>query len=300
MKTHIVPSIIALAAMSTLAGCVAESGNPSEESVGNQGEALVCPNQAGTNAAIAAFAVAYGTEAHRWQILDDFQPAVGTYNQQTIAPKSTGACANHACPMTEEILRYADAKNDGKIVYDGQVLSAYNFASRLYTGYTNMVTYRNNRMYPVPAHRIDFMAWSTGNSCSTDVTYSAHNTSGGLLTNPDDLTNALRFADGNGVNPYLFTYDSQGKPHVRFTADTVTVDPTGGTSGDGSGTPGPAAGCQAFSRDKVNFKISTNPDVFVAGNGYYCNCPERGINNNAGHMRLDDPSAPSTFMCRSY
>jgi len=299
MKTRIVP-FIALAAMSTLAGCVAESGT-AEESVGTQGEALVCPNQAGTNAAIAAFAVAYGTEAHRWQILADFVPAVGSYNQQTIAPSTTGKCANHACPMTEEILRYADAKMDGKVVYDGQVLSAYNFASRLYTGYQNMQSYKSGGRFPVPAHKIDFLKWSTGTICSTDVTYSAHTDTGGMLSNPDLLTNALRFADGNGVNPYLFVYDSANQPHVRFTADTVTVDPTGGTSGDGStSTNAPAAGCQAISRDKVNFKISTNPDVFVVGNGYSCDCPERGITNSAGHMRLDDPSAPNTFFCRTY
>jgi hypothetical protein len=297
--TKFVSAIIAATSLIAVAGCSTETGSPNELAAAQTADALTsCPNQAGTNAAIAAFAVAYGTEAHHWQLLQDFEEYRGTYNQLMLRPKSTGACANNKCPMTSEILTYQDARNDQKVVYDGQILSSYNFASRLTTGYDNMVTYKNANRYTFPSHTLNFVSMQNSNVCSTDFTYTASVASGTL----DVLVNALRFTDGNGQNPYLFTYDSAGQPHIRVSGNTLTIDPTGGTSGDPStSTSGDVtlAGCQAASinADKTNINVtdSTGTKVQVVGNGYPCACSLRGV--PAGFMRLNNPNSPATFYC---
>ena len=297
--TKFVSAIIAATSLFAVAGCSTETGNPNELAAAQESDALAsCPNQQGTNAAIASFAVAYGTEAHQWQILNDFEEYRGTYNQLMLRPKSTGACANNKCPMTAEVLSYQDARNDQKVVYDGQILSSYNFASRLTTGYDNMVTYRNGKRFTFPSHTLNFVSMQNGNVCSTDFTYNATVASGTL----DVLVNALRFTDGNGQNPYLFTYDSSGNPHLRVSGSTLTIDPTGGTSGDPSvSTSGDVtlAGCQAFSGDKAHINVtdSSGAKNSVVGDGYPCACSTK--NMPAGFMRLNNPNSPSTFFCSS-
>ena len=304
--TKFVPAIIAAAAMSTLAGCVAESGDmPADEAFSQDSElASQCPNPNGTNAAIAAFAAAYGTEAHQWQILNDFEEYrdYGDNYQMKLRPKSTGKCANNACPNTMEVLAYQSTKLDQKIVLDGQFLSTWNFASRLVTGYDNMLTYRAGNRYTFPAHSISMIASGPSATCTgnTDFTYSTN------LSNPDVLVNALRFADGNGVNYHLFTYDAQNVPHLRTSGMNAIIDPTGGTSGDSStsssstGTGTLAAGCQGYSADKVKIKVYQADGVtqtMVDANGYPCNCSLKNI--SGGKMRLDDPYAASTYFCRT-
>ena len=292
-----VSTVIAATSLIAVAGCSTETGSAQELAAAQDSDALAsCPNAQGTNAAIAAFAVAYGTEAHHWQILSDFEEYRGTYNQLMLRPTSSGACANNKCPMTSEILRYQDALNDQSIVYDGQILSSYNFASRLTTGYDNMKTYKSSNRYTFPTHTLNFVSMQHGNVCSTDVTYNATVSSGTL----DVLVNALRFSDGNGQNPYLFTYDSSGNPHLRVSGGTITIDPTGGTSGDPSvSTSGDAtlAGCQANTPDKINIAVtdSSGNKVSVVGDGYPCACALRNV--PAGVMRLTKPATPSTFYC---
>jgi hypothetical protein len=300
--TKFVSAIIASAALAAAAGCSAEAVDPAAQ----ESQALAsCPNAQGTNAAIAAFAVAYGTEAHHWQILADFEEYRGQYNQLMLRFKTTyplGACNATTCPMTAEILRYQNALLDQTIVYDGEKVSAYNFASRLTTGFDNMKTYAQNHQYPFPAHTLNLLSMQNGTQCMTDATYGATAPDGTNLPNPDLLTNALRFSDGNGVNPYLFTYINN-VPHLRYTANTVTVDPTGGTSGDPSvSTSGDltVAGCQAFSPDKVHISVlaSDGTKTPVVGMGYPCTCATKGI--SAGGMRNDtamNANAPNTFFC---
>jgi hypothetical protein len=68
----------------------------------------------------------------------------------------------------------------------------------------------------------------------------------------------------------------------------------------------PIAGCQKYSADKVNIKVSTDPDVFLPGEGYPCECPAKDIYwggvdwTYSGKLRRDDPYAASTFFCRRY
>jgi len=294
-----VSAVVTVTSLIAVAGCSTETGSANELAAAQTADALSsCPNQAGTNAAIAAFAVAYATEAHHWQILNDFEDFVGYANQRQLRAKSTGACANNACPMTAEILRYQDARNDQKLVFDGQLLSSYNFASRLWTGWDNMRTYKNAGRYTFPSHTLNFLSMQNGNVCSTDFTYNASVASGTL----DVLVNALRFTDGNGQNPYLFTYDSAGNPHLRVSGNTLTIDPTGGTSGDPStSTSGDVtlAGCQGASlggdRVHINVTDSSGNKVPVVADGYPCACSLRGV--PAGFMRLNNPNSPNTFFC---
>jgi hypothetical protein len=89
--------------------------------------------------------------------------------------------------------------------------------------------------------------------------------------------------------------DPEGDELVAQTPERVT----GGTTGSGNGNTCPMQGCQKYSADKVNIKVSTNPDIYFRAAECSCNCPERGINNGVGVLRLDDPNAPSTFMCRN-
>jgi len=294
-----VSAMIAATSLIAAAGCSTETGSANELAAAQESDALAsCPNAQGTNAAIAAFAIAYGTEAHRWEVLTDFEEFRGYNYQLMLRPKAGGKCANNACPMTAEILTYQDGRNEGKIVYDGQALSSMSFASRLTTGYDNMNAYKTNKMFPYPTHTLNFLSMQKGNVCMTDVSYTASVSSGTL----DSLVNALKFSDGNGQNPYLFTYDGSGNPHLRVAGNVVTVDPTGGTSGDPSiSTSGDVtlAGCQAVSTDKTHINVtdSTGAKTSVVGNGYPCACSTKSI--PAGFMRLNPPTSPSpnTFLC---
>jgi len=295
-----VSAVVTAASLIAVAGCSTETASPSELAAAQESDALAsCPNAQGTNAAIAAFAVTYATEAHHWQLLADFEEFRGYNYQLMLRAKSTGACANNKCPMTAEILRYQDSRLDQQLVYDGQLLSSYNFASRLTTGYDNMVAYKNSNRYTFPSHTLNFVSMQNGTVCSTDFTYNATVSSGTL----DVLVNALRFTDGNGQNPYLFTYDSAGNPHIRFSGNTITIDPTGGTSGDPSqSTSGDVtlAGYQAASinADKTTIKVydSSGNMTVVNGNGYPCACALKNV--PAGFMRLSKPdTAPNTFYC---
>jgi hypothetical protein len=303
--TKFVSAIIAATSLFAVAGCSTETGSPNELASAQTEDALSsCPNAQGTNAAIASFAVAYGTEAHQWQILNDFEEYRGYNYQMMLRPTATGKCANNACPVTAEILRYQDSRNDQKLVYDGEILSSYNFASRLTTGWENMRTYKQGNRFTFPSHTLNFVSMQKSTVCSTDFTYNATVASGTL----DVLVNALRFTDGNGQNPYLFTYDSGGNPHLRVSGNTLTIDPTGGTSGDPStSTSGDVtlAGCQGMSlavgtpavpdRVHINVTDSSGNKVPVVADGYPCACSLRRV--PAGFMRLNNPNSPNTFYC---
>lgn len=304
--TKFVSAIIASAAVLAAVGCAAETGNSAENSAQDSEAVSSCPNAQGTNAAIAAFATAYGKEAHHWQILADFEEYRGANYQLMLRPKGyPGACANHACPLTEIILGYQDTSFDQAVVYDGEKLSSWNFASRLTTGYDNMKTYAQNHQYPFPAHTIDYVSQAPGTICMTDFTYNATLPTG---YTPDALVNALRFSDGNGQNPYLFVYDSAGKPHLRFTGMSLIVDPTGGTSGDpstGNNQDLTVAGCNAAAADStgagtgnITVMAADGTATQAAGWGYPCSCSTRSV--SAGKMRNDtqwNKTSSKTYFC---
>jgi hypothetical protein len=80
---------------------------------------------------------------------------------------------------------------------------------------------------------------------------------------------------------------------------TVTEPATGGTSGDPA-IPLPINACLLVSVDKVHVRVGTNPDgtpQMEYADGLLCYCDRTGVWN--GHLRRDDPNAPSTYFCRA-
>src|SRR5690349_3084733 len=137
MKNHIVPAIIAAAALSTFAGCATDSVGAAGSDPLATDTAAVCANPEGTNAGIAALVGAITLELHRWNITTDFTIVRGYNNQEQLALTSAGlaACGGTGCPMTTNMLKLQDSRTDLQAVFDGTKMSAWSFASRLVTGY---------------------------------------------------------------------------------------------------------------------------------------------------------------------
>jgi hypothetical protein len=136
--------MFAAAAIASIAGC---STQASTEMTAEQ-SAAVCANPDGTNAGIAALAVAMSQELHRWNISSDFYIYRGFNYQEMLGLTQAGlnACGN-GCPITSEILKMQDSRMDQKVVFNGVKMSSWNFASRLVTGYRNQVNCQ--RLLPV-------------------------------------------------------------------------------------------------------------------------------------------------------
>src|SRR6187549_4179313 len=92
------PLIIAAAALSSVAGCSSQASTE----VTAEDQAAVCSNPEGTNAGIAALAVAISQELHRWNITSDFYIKTGYNNQSQLALTQAGlnACGG-SCPITQ-------------------------------------------------------------------------------------------------------------------------------------------------------------------------------------------------------
>jgi len=233
--------MLAAAAMTSLAGCVAESGDASNENVGDVSQAA-CDNPEGTNAMIAALATAVSSELHRWEVLTDFYEYRGYQNQLMLGLTSTGLaqCGGTGCPETQFLLSFQDSRMDQKITFGTNKLSSWSYASRLTTGYDNQKSCKINNQCPYEAHKFGAPAISVPapgtTSCATLFTYPVGKPTGGNLVNVSNLNNALKWTYGNGPNPYIA---------FQPTANTVTIDPDGGmVGGDTSGTTSGAATCQ--------------------------------------------------------
>jgi hypothetical protein len=231
--------VIAAAAMSTLAGCVAETGSP--EVTDQELGALECENREGTNAAIALVAEAIGRDIGRWDILGDFTTVRGSYNQLEMRLKSTSVCkpTSNNCELLQTVLKMQDAMTDGQNKINNQRLSAYSFASRLTTGYDVMKACVPGGWCPFEKHALTVQ--STGPSACGPAThlttFGAQKATGGNLVTPANLKNALKFTEGNGANPYL---------QFASTATTVSIDP-GDETPDGSAAGATITVSQKFS-----------------------------------------------------
>lgn len=245
--------IVAAAAMAPLTGCMAASADVADGTVSDEGAAVSCPNPDGTNAMIAAVAVAVGSEMHRWQVTKDLYIFRGTYNQEMLGITSTGlAQCGGSCPNTKALLAYQDARYDGQIVFNGgQTLNSWTYASRIVAGFKNQVTCDSRPdnhaadNCPAEAHRLTLLSFAPG-GCDTMATYSATNLSGGALMYPAQLKNKLLWAqNGSQLNPYI---------GFSNTGSTVSIDPVPGLN---LPTTPPAAGscwaeaCQVISTTSI-------------------------------------------------
>lgn len=268
------PLIIAAAALSSVAGCSTEaSSEPTAED-----RAAVCANPEGTNAGIAALAVAITQELHRWNVTTDFYVKTGYNNQQVLALTQAGlnACGG-SCPITQEILNMQDSRMDQKVVFNGVKMSSWSFASRVVTGFGNQQSCQRNNQCPFAAHVFSYNPATTApGACDTLFTFPVAKPAsqgGGALTAAQvaQLSNALVWMSGNGPNPYI-AYQS--------TANTVTIDPTGNLNPPGQTTGSEI--CQKLSLTNIN--------------GTPCTCAANNVYSN-GQLKNNQPLTPKTYYC---
>jgi hypothetical protein len=294
--SRFIPAIIAAIGMSTMAGCVAESGDMSEEFVSQDSE-LACDNREGTNAMIAALMNTMAQELGRWEVLTDFKVVRGYNYQAQLAFSDAGNAkcgGTSGCPLTRALLLHQDSRTDQTVTFPGNVkLSAWSFASRLTTGYDVQKACKSGGWCPYEPHKLTPQGDPVPGGCDTLFTYKAEKTTGGNLNNAANLKNALKFTEGNGPNPYV---------GFSSTASTVTVDPSGGMGDDPSNTTesGSAAGCNAVADAAGTIPISVNGVIQqVTALNYPCICA--GVNATAPQttkLKNDKPLTPKTYYCR--
>jgi hypothetical protein len=270
------PLLIAAAAISSLAGCSSQATTE----VTAEDTAAVCANPDGTNAGIAALAVAMSQELHRWNLTSDFFIYRGYNYQEMLGLTQAGlnACGG-SCPITQEILNMQDSRMDQKIVFNGVKMSSWNFASRLVTGYRNQVACQNGGSCPYfVKHMFGYNSATTSpGPCDTLFTFTvtqAGSVGGGPLTADQisQLKNALVWTAPTGINPYIA---------FQSTAGTVSIDPTGDLNPPGQTTGSEI--CQKLSLTNIN--------------GTPCTCAANNVYSN-GQLRNDQPLTPKTYYCR--
>lgn len=250
--------IVAAAAIAPLTGCMAEGADVADSTVSDEGAAVSCPNPDGTNAMIAAVAVAVGTEMHRWQVTKDLYIFRGTYNQEMLGVTSTGlAQCSNGCKNVKSLLSYQDARTDQTLEFKGgQKLSAWTFASRLTAGFKSQQTCdsrpdnHQGDNCPAEQHKLTLLSVAPG-GCDTMATFQATNLSGGNLAYPAQLRNKLLWAMNGGFGP------GQLNPYIGFssTGTTVSIDPTGGLTPPTPPAPAPGAcwdGCSIYSETNIS------------------------------------------------
>ena len=276
MKKTFAPLMIAAAAaLSSLAGCASQTA----PEMTAEDTAAVCANPDGSNAAIAALAVAMSQELHRWQLTTDFAIKTGYNNQQVLGLSAAGlnACGG-TCPITSEILAMQDSRMDQKIVFGSQKMSSWTFASRLVTGFQNQVSCQQNNKCPFVAHMFSYNpATTTPGACDTLFTFPVGkpgSQGGGPLTAAQvpQLANALVWTAPTGINPYVA---------FQSTASTVTIDPTGNLN-----PPGQTTGAEIC--QKVSLTNIAGTPCTCAANNVYAN----------GQLLNDQPLTAHTFFCR--
>lgn len=304
---------MAVAATVMLPGCSAGSVDELGEEYGDEaGEELMsvdetlelgtaeqgvmsCTNLDGTNAAMAAFAVAVGKELGRWQVGKDFVvvrsngTTPGTSGMMETLALSSGSDASGAkgssrcqvagCPNINAILAWQYAQANNKVYFQGSgslktLLNPQALASRMVAKYREQGTCDaaavdgNTTACPKEEHKLTYVSAAKG-GCDTMFTFNVKRTDGLALKYPAQLKHKLRFADH--TNPYIqFTPLANGD---------IMVDPTYGLNPDGSTSSGTCtAACT---------KVSTTS---VAG--HCCSCG--GVNKAFARSTFN----ANTYLCQ--
>jgi hypothetical protein len=273
--------VVTAAAMSTLAGCVAETGGTeqTEQELG----ALECDNRDGTNAAIAMVAEAMARDIGRWDILNDFVTVRGTNNMMEMRLKSTSVCkpTSNNCELLRSVLDMQDSTTDGQNYINGQRLSAWSFSARLVAGVDVMRACVPGRWCPYEPHALTVQSVGAS-ACGIDThvtTYFAQKATGGNLVSTANLKNALKFTEANGQNPYL---------QFASTATTVSIDP-GDETPDGSSAGAVITVDQKFS--PVAWPNANNP---VQYENVACDMPNV---QKPSKMKRNKPAFPGWVYC---
>jgi hypothetical protein len=284
----LVSLVVTAAAMSTLAGCVAESGDNelTEQELG----ALECDNRDGTNAAIALVAEAMARDLGRWDILNDFETVRGNYNMMEMRLKSTTVClpTSNNCELLRSVLSMQDATTDLQNKINGQRLNAYAFSARLVAGVDVMRACVPGRWCPYEPHKLTFQSVSPS-ACGLDThltKYGAQKATGGNLVTPANLKNALKFTEANGQNPYL---------QFASTATTVSIDP-GDETPDGSSSGVVITVDQKFSPVAWG-PMNPNPANQTQYEGVSCDVPTVA---KPSKMIRNNPKFPGWVYCTKY
>ena len=255
---RLISSFAAVTTVAVLASaCAVDAGT--EEDLNASLEEAACANPEGTNAMIAALAVAAGRELRRWNATADFTLTRGEWGETIVGLSSTGqARCTSGCPNLKALLFFQQNKYDGQIVMPGGVkLSASSYASRLISYLERQKICESRPTWnqdpnncPAEEHVLTLAGTSPG-PCDTYYTFNARTPSGGMLKQPSMLKNKLLWAGGSD-NPYLAFTSTSG---------TVTIDPTFGMNEGGSSQSGSCVKtCTKFSATDINGKccVSTN------------------------------------------
>lgn len=267
----LVSSVVAAALGSLIfAGCSVETVDADSEAVGENVEA-VCANGDGTNPMLALLANAMAKELGRWDIVADFEKFRGHNNQEMLRVKSSAPCAN-GCAVIKQILAYQDSRLDQVFQFaEGTKLNSWAFASRLATGYDVMKACTQGGWCKFEKHKLTFASTGTG-PCTSLNSFGAKKDTGGNLTTPANLRNALKFAEGNGPNPHLA---------FASTATSVSI----GTSLEFE--PGSLHHCTEYNPTSATPRLD----------GAACSCP--GVSAPATLKRVNtNPSTANMLYCR--
>jgi hypothetical protein len=255
---------------------------------------MSCTNLDGTNAAMAAFAVAIAKELGRWQVGKDFVVVKsngitpGTSGQMetlalssgsdTSGPKGTSRCTN-GCANINAILAMQYEQASGKVYFQGSgsvkvLLNPGALRSRMVAKWREQGSCDSAakdgdaKVCPKEEHKLTYVSAAKG-GCDTMFTFNVKRTDGTALKYPAQLKHKLRFADQ--INPYInFTPLANGD---------ISIDPTYGLNPDNSTSSG---SCTAACT-----KVSTTS---VAGQ--CCSCG--GVNKTF----VKAPFNTSTFLCQ--
>lgn len=190
--------MLAMGSAFAFGGCAVETA---DDPLGETVEAA-CANPEGTNAMVALVANAMAAELGRWELLTDLEVVRGFNNQAMLRVKAGAPCTNN-CATLNALLAFQDSRLDQKFVFaDGTKLSSWAFASRMTAGFDAQKACTQNRQCPYEKHKLTFQSTAAG-PCDLTSTYGAQKDTGGNLTNPAQLNNALRWVNAAGTNPFI-------------------------------------------------------------------------------------------------
>jgi hypothetical protein len=231
-----------------------------------------CANPDGTNAVMAAFAVAVGTELKRWQSTKDFvmfttsgQSESSPGMQQAIKltsgtgpdgkPRGKSRCADGKCAATQALLdmQYEQARgkiyiqgesSTNKVLLDPGALRARMVAKVNYEQKTCDDNAKDNdpARCPVETHLLKPIGTVSLGGCGVHYKFGVTKDASGTLLYPAQLKNKLIFADqANGWVDFR-----------NMGGGFVAIDPTYGLNEDASTSSGScAAACTKISATSV-------------------------------------------------
>ena len=260
-------------------------------------EALMsCTNPDGTNAVMAAFAVAVAQELGRWNASADFIQnntsgmSESSYGMQQAIKLASGSnasgpigksrCADGKCARVQALLDMQYDQYNNKVYVQGSgttkvLLSPSALRSRMFAKWNEQKACDQNardgdlNSCTKEQHKLAFVSSAKG-GCDTNFTFSAKNTSGGSLVYINQLKNQLRFAD-------------QSNPYINFTNlgnGNVSIDPTYGLDTDPTEAP---AACYAACT-----KISPSSNLA----GQCCSC------GGVSKVFAKSPYNAITYLCQ--